>query len=240
MQAHVGYQLPPYTHPCDLCTVYRVNHHKDNCRSEECLQSIYESTTFVFTSLPAIQMFFGHCQLHPLMKKWPKLGITPPGFYKYARTLELSLSPDFPALVLCANHDLPGIEHRHDAYDFHWLRLNQFQKLHTLNIWTSARSTTWSLESEEQDYNFIGITEFDTNALSTVLAPLGCVSSVILSTPLGAGVGPEHGYMEGTAVRLYKRGAGDKFHPPLYLITPDGPYDNIIHSSQREYVPCRT
>ena len=96
---------------------------------------------FVFTSLPAVQMFFGHCQLHHCMKKWPKLGITPPGFYKYARTLELSLSPDFPALVLCANHDLPGIEHRHHAYDFHWLRLNQFQKLHTLNIWTSAQST---------------------------------------------------------------------------------------------------
>lgn len=171
------------------------------------------------------------------MERWPKLGITPPGFFKYARTLEISVSPDFPALVLCANHDLPDIEHRHDAYDFHWLRLDQFQKLHTLNIWISARSTTWSIESDMQEYNFIGITEFGLNALSTVLAALGSVKSVTISTPLGSSVGPESGYVDGTAVLLYKRGAGDRFHPPLHLINPGGQWDDVIHTSPKRYVP---
>ncbi|KAF4922367.1 hypothetical protein CGCVW01_v005341 [Colletotrichum viniferum] len=89
--------------------------------SNECLQSIYESTTFIFTDLATVQMFFGACAIHPAMKT-AKTGVTPPAFFKYARSFELSLSPDFPALPICANYDLPGIPRRHDVYDFHWLR----------------------------------------------------------------------------------------------------------------------
>lgn len=66
-------------------------------------------------------MWFGDCELHPTMKKWPKLGLTPPAFFEYATTLELSLCLDFPKLLLCANYDIPKIERRHQIYDSHWL-----------------------------------------------------------------------------------------------------------------------
>lgn len=200
-------------------------------RSGECLKSIYERTTFVFTDMRAIQMWFGYCELHPAMKEWPKLGITPPGFFKYARALELSLSPDFPLLLLCANCDLPGIERRHEVYDFHWLRLDRFQSLRTLNIWVSARSLTWSIPDGQRNYNFTGITQFDLDTLAKVLSPLGRVDSATLSTPLGPGVGPEQGYVESLPVRVYKRGSGDRFHPPLYRIEPGGVFDNVVHTS---------
>ena len=197
---------------------------------------MYESTTFVFTDMRAIQMWLGYCQLHPFMKTWPKLGVTPPGFYKYARSLEISLSPDFPAIVLCANYDIPGLERRHDVYDFHWLRLERFRNLRKLDIWISARSLTWSVQDGESRYNFTGITEFDIDDLKDIVGHLRGAASVTLSTPLGQSVGPDYGFVEGVGARLYKRGTGDRFHPPLYLIEPGGTFDNVIHTSLTRYV----
>ena len=178
-------------------------------------------------------MFFGYCELHPTMKAWPKLGTTPPGFFKYATSVELSLGPDFPALLLCANLEIPGIERRHNVYDFHWLRLDQFRNLRTLNIWISARSTTWSVEDGKRGYDFTGIKEFDVNALGKVMAPLRRVASVTLSTPLGLDAGPEEGYVQDVcdSAQVFKRGGGDMFHPPLYLIETGGTFDNIIYTS---------
>ncbi|RYP58133.1 hypothetical protein DL769_009090 [Monosporascus sp. CRB-8-3] len=196
--------------------------------SAECLQSIYESTTFIFTDFPALQMFFGYCELHPVVKTWPKLGITPPAFFKYARSLELSLSPDFPKLLMCANFDLPGIERRHDVYDFHWLRLDQFQNLQRVNIWIAARSVSCRIDS---DNNFFGIKQFGVEGLRGVLAPFGHIKSVTLSTPLGPSIRPQEGNVEGVAppgFRLYKRGSGDRFHPFLNLIQPGPGYLNGV------------
>ncbi|SPO06269.1 uncharacterized protein DNG_08958 [Cephalotrichum gorgonifer] len=204
--------------------------------SEQCLKSIYESITFVFTDLRSVQMFFGYCKLPPPMDSWHKVGITPPGFFKFARTLELSITPEFPALVVCANHDLPGLEGRHSIYDFHWLRLDLFQNLSTLNIWIPARSTTWSIEDSDLGYDYTGITEFDADGLAHILAPFKNVANVTISTPLGPGIGPEEGFMEGAAVRVYKRGSGDRFHPPLYMVNPGGTFDRYIHTSETREV----
>ena len=163
--------------------------------------------------------------------------ITPPGFYKYARTLELSLSADFTGALLCANYDLPGLERRHEVYDFHWLRLDLFQNLHTLNIWISARANTMALEETASTYNYTGITELNTEELERVLSHLSHVATVTLSTPLAPSVGPEEGFVEGyVKARVYKRGSGDKFHPPLYPIQPDGTFDGVIHTSPTRYV----
>jgi hypothetical protein len=182
-------------------------------------------------------MFFGYCELHPAMKKWPKLGITPPAFYKYSRSLELSLSPDFPVLLLCANLDLPGIKRRHDVYDFHWLRFSRFQSLQSVKIWIPARSITCRPDSNN---SFLGIKQFGVDALRKALAPFGHINSVTLSTPLDPGVGPEDDcYVESVAprgFRLYKRGTGDRFHPFLNLIDPGGYFDGIIHSIPTRYV----
>lgn len=88
----------------------------------------------------------------------------------------------------------------------------------------------------ESDYSFTGITEFDIGALRKALEPLVRIPSVTQSTPLGPSVGSEEGYVKGSAVRLYKRGTGDLFHPPLYPVNPGGQFDNIIHTSPVRYL----
>ncbi|RYP81623.1 hypothetical protein DL770_005831 [Monosporascus sp. CRB-9-2] len=105
----------------------------------------------------------------------------------YARSLKLSLSPDFPKLLMCANFDLPGIERRHDVYYCHWLRLDRFQNLQSINIWIAARSITSRVDS---DNSFFGIKQFGVEALRDVLAPFGHIKSFTLSTPLGPSIRP--------------------------------------------------
>ncbi|KFY07031.1 hypothetical protein V492_07510 [Pseudogymnoascus sp. VKM F-4246] len=208
--------------------------------SEECLKSIYESTTFIFFDLETVQMFLGHCQLTPGIEHWPRVGITPPGLFKYARSLEFSLSPDSPKLLNCTRFNLAGTEVRHDFYDFHWLRLPEFQNLESINIWISARSLIPSAKVKDP-HDFTGITEFDVDALQQVLAHLDPVANVTLSTPLGPSVGPEEGYVEGFKARVYKRGSGDTFHPMLYPpLEQGGTYDCMIHTAPNREVRLLT
>ncbi|KAI8295016.1 hypothetical protein K4K59_004837 [Colletotrichum sp. SAR11_240] len=201
--------------------------------STECLQSIYESTTFIFTDLVTVQMFFGACAIHPAMKT-AKTGVTPPAFFQHARSLELSLSPDFPALLMCANYDLPGIPRRHDVYDFHWLRFDKFKNLQNIYIWIAARSLTCGIEANS---SFCGIKEFDVQGLKDMLSSFKTIESVTLSTPLSQRIGPQEGYVDigaSSGVRLYKRGSGDKFHPFLTLIELDCVFDGLIHTHPTE------
>lgn len=183
--------------------------------------------------MTALQMFFGQCWVHPINKT----GITPPGFYKYARTLELSLSPDFPQSVICADQFLSIVRPRHQLYDFHWLWLDKFQNLHTLNIWISARANMMALDSGAHGHPYTGIIELNTDALEQVLSHLSRVTTVTLSTPLAPGVGPEEGYVEGVKARVYKRGDGDRFYPRLYDESyPDSIRYGTIHTSPTRYV----
>ncbi|KAH9208164.1 hypothetical protein DL95DRAFT_467953 [Leptodontidium sp. 2 PMI_412] len=161
--------------------------------SAECLQSIYESTTFIFTDFRALQIFFGYCANNPALKKLPEMP-TPPAFFKYTRSLELSLSPDFPKHLLCANIDLPGIERRHEVYDFHWLRLDQFENLKRVNIWIASRSISCRVDSNN---SFRGIKEFDFEELRKLLTPFKNIKSFTMSTPLGPSVGLEEGIVKG-------------------------------------------
>ncbi|KAK1851949.1 hypothetical protein CCHR01_05382 [Colletotrichum chrysophilum] len=202
--------------------------------SEECLQSIYRSTTFIFTDMPTVQMFFGYCELHPIVKTFPKIGITSLAFFKYARNVELSFGPDFPLQLLCANFDLPGIPRRHDVYDFHWLRLDRFENLQTFNIWIASRCSSNRTPSK---YDALcGIKELDTRNLRDRLAPFSLIGSVTISTPLSSRIAPEEGFVEDVAlpgIRLYKRGSGDKFHPILGTVNPGGMYDDVIHTTSK-------
>lgn len=178
-------------------------------------------------------MFFGYCELHPETKAIPKLSITPPAFFKYTRSLEFSLSPDFPKLLLCANFDLPGIEHRHEVYDFHWMRLNRFENIESVNVWISSRALTCRVDSDDDDL-FRGIKEFGANEIKELLAPFKHIRSFALSTPLGSSVGPQEGIVEGVVPsrgRLYKRGSGDKFHPFLTMIQHGNFFDGLIYTS---------
>ncbi|KAF5522649.1 hypothetical protein CGCA056_v006333 [Colletotrichum aenigma] len=166
--------------------------HDNAPRSNECLQSIYESTTFIFTDLATVQMFFGACAIHPAMKT-AKPGVTPPAFFKHARSLEQSLSPDFPALLMCANYDLPGIPRRHDVYDFDWLRFDKFKNLKNVCIWIAARSLTCGIEANS---SFCCIKEFDAQGLKNILSSFKTIESVTLSTPLSQRIGPQEGYVD--------------------------------------------
>ncbi|KAL9110255.1 MAG: hypothetical protein Q9227_005162 [Pyrenula ochraceoflavens] len=195
-----------------------------------------------WNDMNAIQMFLGYCTLHPFIKSWskPVITVTPPAFYQHARHLEISLSPDFPMLLWCANFDAPELGRRHEAWDFHWLRLDRFQKLQSIQIWMAARSITSRLDSNN---NFLAVKQLNTSALKNVLAPFDHLDSFTLSTPLGSTVGPEdEGYVDdvsASGIRVYKRGAGDNFHPFLNIINPDDGFDGLIHTSPTRYACTR-
>jgi hypothetical protein len=201
-------------------------------RSAQCLKSIYESITFVFTDLKTIQAWFGYCQLPPEWEVVFKRHTTPPAFHKYARNFELALKPDFGRSFVCGNKikDLPRVEHPHDGYDFHWLHLSQFRSLRTVKIWVSARSKEPRIDPEEIVF---GIKELDVKALTQCLISFENIESVTISTPLDPSFEPEDGLVKSFAVpnvKLYKRGTGDRFHPKLNLLHSKSPFDDLIHT----------
>ncbi|CAH0003792.1 unnamed protein product [Clonostachys byssicola] len=63
--------------------------------SSECLKSLYESTTFVFTDVLALERFVGVCQPNATGEPRTDNINKPAGFLKYARKLELTLTPLF-------------------------------------------------------------------------------------------------------------------------------------------------
>ncbi|KND92011.1 hypothetical protein TOPH_03312 [Tolypocladium ophioglossoides CBS 100239] len=189
--------------------------------SSECLRSIYESTTFIFTDMLALPMFVGFCDTPPPMKPLPTMLSLPLECFKYTRSLELSLSADFPIMLPCANALDRRSGHPHDVYDFHWLRLDQFQNLSNLNIWIAARGNLRRSGECYKECDFVCVNQLDIDALRRALASFSRVDSVTLSTPLGGNIGPEDGYVEGIAapgIRVWKRGTGDRFHPTLIPI----------------------
>ncbi|KAF6786362.1 hypothetical protein CSOJ01_15449 [Colletotrichum sojae] len=203
----------------------------EETRSEESLQSIYSSTTFIFTDLRAIEKLLGGpCYLPPEWKPYHN-STAPPAFFRYARHVELSLEPHFPLTLSCAKHDLPGIPQRHEVYDFHWLRLDQFENLQSLKMWISSRSFT---TFERESVKFRGIKQFGLDDLKDLLARFTRVKSVIISTPLSSRIGPEEGEVREVVmpgVQLYIRGSGDRFHPFLVFFPPRCVGNNSINTS---------
>lgn len=185
----------------------------------------------------ALQLFIGHCKIPPPLRSWPKMPITPPAFFKHATSLELSLTPNFPLVLPCAD---TGIceegESLHDVYDFHWLRLDEFQKLSSLKIWLAARGHTVKFFG---DHTFLCITQLSGNAIKNLPPYFSSVSSVEISTPLNQEIEPEDGYVEELTkpeFKLWKRGNGDKFHPSLVPIQPGGSLDGLIYTRAARYV----
>ncbi|KAF5604269.1 uncharacterized protein FSUBG_6887 [Fusarium subglutinans] len=115
-----------------------------SCRlmSSECLKSIYESTTFIFTDVIALNMFVGFCKVPKSMEEESKVTTPPPAFRTLGRHLELSLEPVFPMLLACSSPvQTPLVEERHKSPNFHGLRLDLLENLTTLDIWIAARSS---------------------------------------------------------------------------------------------------
>ncbi|KAF4984198.1 hypothetical protein FDECE_17138 [Fusarium decemcellulare] len=190
--------------------------------SEECLKSLYESTTFIFTDALAWQTFVGFCEPHPRMK-WPSKGIPPKAFLKYAKRIELSLSPGFPYDIPCsAPHMSAHPESLHNPYDFHWLHLDRFQNLQSIKMWIAARCTTVYYIDKYIHLGMLDcpkINDFDAQELKDALLSFGNIQEFVLSTPLHANIEPEDGYVEGITHnpthQVWKRGTGDFHHPNL-------------------------
>ncbi|KAF4415352.1 hypothetical protein FACUT_13472 [Fusarium acutatum] len=208
--------------------------------SSECLASIYKSTTFVFTDIFALNMFVGFCKISELWKQEVEVAISPPAFRTYGRHLEISLEPVFPMLLPCSSPTLsPLPEERHTSLDFHGLRLDLLENLTTLNIWVSSRCTEMLLDNNADniDQSPYNITQLDLESLKEVLSPLTHVRNVTLSMPLAQVSEPEDCYVVDDAhLRIWRRGAGDTFHPSLLPVIEVERLSNNVHSSTNRYV----
>ncbi|KAM5364355.1 hypothetical protein ACJZ2D_011552 [Fusarium nematophilum] len=207
--------------------------------SEECLKSIYESTTFIFTDVLAWQMFIGFCEPHPDMQGWPQAASPPPAFRKYATSLELSLSPVFSYDLTCTSPQLSAHPDRlHNPYDFHWMQLNRFENLRSIKIWVAARTTRYFGSSLSPNY-----TKFNDLSLGSLDQALSCfnlVDTFVLSTPLAQDVGIEDGYVERLTQQpnhlVWRRGAGDLFHPGLDRVYRHGIREGYVEISTMRHV----
>lgn len=212
-------------------------------RSEECLKSIYESITLVFTDLHSWQSFVGFCPQDARMRNWPKVvDLQPHAFPKYCKHLELSMTPFFPCLITCSSPvRTPQLDRPHDPYDFHWLRLDLFQNLQSIKIWVTARSTkVLKGPNGRGTYpDFVKITDLNIDELRKALSCFAGVSDFVISTPLSNDVGPEDGLVKGITVqkhhRVWKRGTGDIFHPRLSPNFGRGGLSGLIYTSVVRY-----
>ncbi|GJN81397.1 hypothetical protein PLIIFM63780_004931 [Purpureocillium lilacinum] len=183
--------------------------------SSECLPSIYGSTTFVVTDTTTLTALVGSCDTPIPMKIPYKPPRVPSALFQHARSLELSLSANFPVLLPCTVATDRKSGPAHGPYDFHWLKLGMFTSLSSLNIWIAARGLALRYDGER---DFVASNQLDLEALRRMTESLSGIGSVTLSMPLGVGIEPEDGYVESLAepgVRLWKRGTGDRFHPYL-------------------------
>ncbi|GJN67489.1 hypothetical protein PLICBS_001515 [Purpureocillium lilacinum] len=183
--------------------------------NHRCLPSIYGSTTFVVTDTTTLTALVGSCDTPIPMKIPYKPPRVPSALFQHARSLELSLSANFPVLLPCTVATDRKSGPAHGPYDFHWLKLGMFTSLSSLNIWIAARGLALRYDGER---DFVASNQLDLEALRRMTESLSGIGSVTLSMPLGVGIEPEDGYVESLAepgVRLWKRGTGDRFHPYL-------------------------
>lgn len=190
------------------------------------------------------QLFVGFCKTPMLLveHRFPKIGgVPPPVLPDHVRHLELSLTPNLEHELPCADRsETPKEEDLHDAYDFHWLRLDKFQNLRSVNIWMAARGMDiHPVYEDSPDPVFVAISNLNIEPLRRSLANFGGSFEVTLSTPLHEEIAPEDGYVEGIApsnVRLWKRGTGDWYHPYMSPSAPTAPLYGNVYAGPRRYV----
>lgn len=193
------------------------------------------------------QIFVGHCKEPTLAvenRSQPNIRFPQPVLLEHVRHLELSLPPSFEHALPCSSSSFPGetikAEDLHDAFDFHWLRLDKFQNLRSINIWMAARAMLMHyVPPNSRDPVFVSITSLNIESLRRPLASFGGSFEVTLSMPLHKDITPEDGFVEGIApsnVRLWKRGSGDQYHPLMLPSGPGGIWYGKIFAAQRRYV----
>ncbi|KAH7233030.1 hypothetical protein BKA59DRAFT_487593 [Fusarium tricinctum] len=211
--------------------------------SSECLKSIYESTTFVFTDTFALNMFVGFCKVPLANSVRAKMGVPPPAFRTYGQHLELSLNPVFSTELSCSSPMITPVEQeRHCSLDFHGLRLDLLENLTTVDIWVAARCTHLIIDrdGENLDPKPYDITKLSLGQLKQALSHFGLEKNITISTPLTERVEPEDGYIEHDEqyprLRIWRRGAGDLYHPVSYpIISKESLGSNNFEHINRHY-----
>ncbi|KAF5664686.1 hypothetical protein FHETE_6957 [Fusarium heterosporum] len=207
---------------------------------QKCLTSMYESTTFIFTDTFALNMFVGSCKVPEAYQQWTKLGTPPPAFLTHGRHLELSLDPVFPLRIPCSSSLFtPVEEERHDPLDFHGLRLDLLQNLTSLDIWIAARctcifiNTDPNVDEENIDQSPYNIARLNVGQLKKVLSYLSVKGNITISTPLIECAEPEDGYIDHDekypSIHIWRRGAGDRYHPNLNPMVDVERFSSTIH-----------
>ncbi|KAG8670684.1 hypothetical protein FPOAC1_010117 [Fusarium poae] len=201
--------------------------------SSECIKSIYESTTFIFTDVTTLNLFVGFCKVPRLWQRDFQVAIPPPAFRTLGRHLELSLQPAFSTEFPCSSPT--QTEERHSSLDFHGLRLDRLENLASLAIWISARNPAKFIDEDgtDRDQSPYNITKLSIESLKEVLAPLSHVKNITLSMPLADNTGPEDGYVVDSAhLKIWRRGPGDRFHIGLIPGLAEGHLQHAIYSSK--------
>ncbi|RSL54107.1 hypothetical protein CEP54_010055 [Fusarium duplospermum] len=212
--------------------------------SPEIIESLYKSTTFIFTDIVAWQLWLGYCD--PQTSKRPELRGAPRDFLEHTRSIELGLHPTFKFEIPCtfpAGSSHP--EQLHDPFDFHWLKLDKFQNLRSLKIWMSARTLS---EFPKQGYpqrRDKRLDQLSKRELEKALSAFDNLDEFIISTPLTQNIGPEDGYVRNVMKKpnhqVWKRGTGDHFHPFMDIdLGSGGPTMHILSSSERTVTPWTT
>ncbi|XEV04813.1 hypothetical protein FSHL1_010100 [Fusarium sambucinum] len=203
--------------------------------SSECIKSIYESTTFIFTDIIALNLFVGFCKVPEFQQRDFDVAIPPPAFRTLGRHLELSLEPVFPMLLPCSSPIMTSeTKERHGCLDFHGLRLDRIENLNTLDIWITARCTVLLLDTEANniDQSPYNIAQLRIESLKEVLAPLSHVKNITMSIPLKDNNGVEDGYVVNSApLKIWRRGSGDRFHPSLVPVFEIERFSRFVHFS---------
>ncbi|EXL58200.1 hypothetical protein FOCG_05142 [Fusarium oxysporum f. sp. radicis-lycopersici 26381] len=189
--------------------------------SSECLESIYESTTFIFTDIFALNMFIGFCKV--------------PELWKEEVESQSSLCC-CRARRLRYHHCQKSVTRLSISMGFALIFL---ENLMTLNIWVSARCTELLLDSNADniDQSPYNITQLDLESLKEVLSPLNHARNVTLSMPLAQVSEPEDGYVvEDAHLRIWRRGVGDRYHPALSPIIEVERLSSNVYSSTKRAV----
>ncbi|KAF5020848.1 hypothetical protein F66182_7103 [Fusarium sp. NRRL 66182] len=212
--------------------------------SSECLKSIYRSTTFIFTDVYALNLFVGFCKVLSPMENWPKMGVPPPGFRTHGRHMELSLHPVFSMQLACTSPTYsPLPEERHNPLDFHALRLDLIENLTTLDIWVAARCIHPFVDRQDAsnlDQDPYKITDLSVEKLRDALLKLDRVENLTISMPLTQCTEPEDGYIGNAGLpprfRVWRRGAGDRYHPVLLPVYEKERLSSNVNTSEQRYV----
>jgi hypothetical protein len=149
----------------------------------------------------------------------------------------------FPTELCCSSPLITPVEQeRHCSLNFNGLRLDLLKNLTTLDIWVAARCTHVIADrnGENLDPKPYNITNLSVAQLKQVLSHLGIEKNITISTPLTERVEPEDGYIKHDelypGLRIWRRGAGDFYHPALYPIINKESLSSNIYISRERYV----